>query len=101
MKFRKLYWVTEQIGTDGNSKVIGVFTSIHDLRNKGIKWAEDCDLKKGFQITLVKLDSSGMPLGCWIGPEFANLEADLQQYVTTGEFDEPSIIQLASDLRSM
>ncbi len=99
MKFRKLYWVTEQVGTDGNSKVIGTFTSIHDLRTKGIKWAEDCDLRSTFRISLVKLDSSGMPMGCWTGPEFEGLESDLQQFVATGEFDEPSIILLASDLR--
>jgi hypothetical protein len=101
MKFRKLYWVTEQIGTNGESRVIGTFTSIHDLRTKGIKWSEECDHRASFRVSLVKLDSSGMPMGCWNGPEFAGLEDDLQQFIATGEFDEPSIIQLASDLRAV
>lgn len=101
MKFRKLYWVTEQIGTDGKSSVIGVYTSIHDLRVKGIKWIEDCDQTSSFRVSLVKLDSSKMPLGCWNGPEFAGMEEELQQFVQTGEFDEPSILQLVSDLRAL
>ena len=101
MKFRKLYWVTEQVGTDGQSTVIGVYTSIHDLRVKGIKWIEDCDRRNSFRVSLIKLDSSKMPLGCWNGPDFASLEEDLQQFVATGEFDEPSILQLASDLRTL
>lgn len=101
MKFRKLYWVTEQVGTDGKSKVIGTYTSIHDLRTKGIKWDDECEFSGSFRVSLVKLDSSKMPMGCWEGPTFSGLEADLQQFVETGEFDEPSIIQLAADLRGL
>lgn len=101
MKFRKLYWVTEQIGTDGKSNVIGVYTSIHDLRVKGIKWVEDCDLTSAFRVSLIKLDSSKMPFGSWNGPEFSGMEEELQQFVQTGEFDEPSILQLVADLRAL
>ncbi|MFM9871863.1 MAG: hypothetical protein ACKVQS_00195 [Fimbriimonadaceae bacterium] len=101
MKFRKLYWVTEQVGTDGNSKVIGTYTSIHDLRTKGIRWDEECDLKSSFRVSLVKLDSSKISMGCWQGPSFSGLEEELQPFVETGEFDEPSIIQLATDLRKL
>lgn len=101
MKFRKLYWVTEQIGESGDSRVIGVYTSIHDIRTKGLKWNEECAHKAGFRVTLIKLDSSGMPLGSWQSPDFNGLEDDLQQFVATGEFDGPSIALLANELRSL
>ncbi|ARU42365.1 hypothetical protein CCB80_14890 [Armatimonadetes bacterium Uphvl-Ar1] len=101
MKFRKLYWVTEQVGESGDSKVIGVFTSIHDIRTKGIKWNEECGHRAGFRVSLIKLDSSGMPLGSWIGPDFEGLPEDLQQFVATGEFDGPSIDLLVADLRGL
>ncbi|MBL8068570.1 MAG: hypothetical protein JNM28_08975 [Armatimonadetes bacterium] len=100
MKFRRLYWVTEQVAESGESCVIGVFTSIHDLRVKGVKWCDGCAHKGSFRVTLVKLDSPEMPLGKWEGPDFAGIEGDLHTFVETGEFDEPSIIQLASDLRA-
>lgn len=100
MKFRRLYWVTEQIADSGESCVVGVFTSIHDLRVKGVKWCDGCAHSGGFRVTLVKLDSQDMPLGSWSGPGFDGIEDDLQPFVATGEFDEPSITQLASDLRA-
>ncbi|MBX3113508.1 MAG: hypothetical protein KF836_02990 [Fimbriimonadaceae bacterium] len=100
MKFRKLYWVTEQIDKDGSSSVMGVYTSIFDIRAKGIKWLEGQPKTEGFRVSLVKLDSAAEPLGSWASPGFEGMENDLHQFVATGEFDEPSCLQLVSDLRN-
>jgi hypothetical protein len=101
MKFRKLYWVTEQLAENGQSSVVGVFTSMQDLRTKGLKWNEECDHASGFRVSLVKLDHTGMPLGDWSAPGFDGIESDLAEFVETGEMDEQSVIQLAADLRAM
>ncbi len=100
MKFRKLYWVTEQIAADGSSAVMGVYTSIFDIRAKGIKWLESETKTSGFRVSLIKLDSAGEPLGRWTSPGFDNMEEDLHQFVATGEFDEPSCLQFVADLRN-
>ena len=100
MKFRKIYWVTEQIGTDGKSQVAGVFTSIQDLMGRGIQWMDGIDKQAGFRITLVQLDSSKVPLGTWVTPDFSGIEQDLQDYVATEELSAQEIEALASDLRA-
>lgn len=100
MKFRKLYWVTEQIDESGQSSVAGVYTSIFDLTNKGLRWDEEISGKAGFRVTLVKLDSGSKPLGSWTGDEFAGMGEDLQPYVTTGEFDGPAVDNLVEELNA-
>lgn len=100
MKFRRLYWVTEQLDENGNSEVVGVYTSIYDLTSKGLRWDDECKGRAGFRVSLVKLDSQAKPLGCWQGPEFANIVEDLQPFVDTTEFDGPAVEKLAVDLRN-
>jgi len=100
MKFRKIYWVTEQIGTDGRSQVAGVFTSIQDLVGRGILWMDGLDMRAGFRLSLVQLDSNGPPLGTWVTPDFSGLEQDLQEYVGTEELGAQNVEQLAADLRA-
>ncbi|MBS1713061.1 MAG: hypothetical protein JST30_01855 [Armatimonadetes bacterium] len=100
MKFRKIYWVTEQLGSDHSSKVCGVFTSIHDLTAKGVQWMDGCDLRDGFRLNLVQLDSDKTPLGCWRSPDFSGLESDLQDYVKTDEMNAQDVEQMCSELRA-
>ncbi len=100
MRFRKLYWVTEQLQEGGRSQLRGVYTSIFDIRSKGFKWLESCGDHKGVRVSLVKLDSTGEPLGTWSSPDFEGMETDLQQFVNTGEFDEQSCEELIEDLRN-
>lgn len=101
MKFRKLYWVTEQLDADGRSEVIGVFTSIFDLRSKGLRWDEGCVNRAGFRVSLVKLDSKYKPFGCWQSPDYDGLTEGLAPFVATGEFDQPSVDLLIADLKDL
>ena len=98
MKFRRIYWVTEHIGEDSTSRVVGVYTSIPDLIDKGMRWTPGAD-GSGYRVSLVKLDHEGDPFGCWSSPDFANMEADLMEYVKTGEFSGPETEALALALR--
>lgn len=100
MKFRKIYWVTEQLGSDGRSQVAGVFTSIQDLSGRGIAWMDGIDKRDGFRVSLVQLDSSKLPLGTWVTPDFSGIEEDLQEFVRTEELGAQDVEQLASDLRA-
>lgn len=97
MVFRRIYWVTEELGDDGSSRATGVFTSTSDLSSRGLRWLDGP--AGGFRVTLVKLDSSGRPLGSWIGPDFAGLETDLQPFVATEELTEPEVEALGKALR--
>lgn len=83
-RFRKVYWVTEQLDAEGQSSVAGVFTSVHDLVDNGLKGMEDCAKNAGFRLTLVELDKVG-PLGTWSSPDYEGLSDDLEIYVRTGE----------------
>jgi len=99
MQFRRIYWVTEQLGADGTSEIGGVYTSIQDLIDEGLRWNEGSDKKSGFRISLVKLDAKGRPLGTWMGPDFAGLEEDLEAYVKTKEFDYVDCIAMVQELK--
>ena len=97
MMFRKLYWVTEHVAVSGASHVTGVYTSIPDLIKHGLRWADP--LVGQFRLTLTKLDSTQMPLGTWASPQFAGLEEDLQEFVTTDEFTTDQCIALSDALQ--
>ncbi len=100
MKFRRIYWVTEQLDKDGRSEIAGVYTSIPDLLDGGLRWDDGIpDKTEGFRLTLVKLDSSKKPLGSWASPGFDGLSEDLREYIGTGEFGEMDCIQLVSELQ--
>lgn len=101
MKFRKLYWVTEQVASDGKSEVAAVFTSIQDLTDSGVHWIEDIDKKSAFRLTLVKLDSKQKPLGTWTSPDYPGIEDDLAEYVKTDEISSIQVEELVAKLRSL
>lgn len=88
MQFRRIYWVTELIDAEGHSAVGGVYTSIQDLLADGFKWHADLPNHRAkLRISLVKLDSAGLPLGSWCSPTFDGLAEDLQAYIRTDEFN--------------
>lgn len=99
MTFRRIYWVTEQLAENNVSCVTGVYTSIPDLLQEGLRWAEGCDHKAGIRLSLVKLDDFNMPLGTWSSPDFKGLSSDLQPYVKTEEFNGMDVETLEQELK--
>ena len=80
--FRRLYWVTEQVGANGESKVTGVYTSIPNLLREGFA----CNDLGNLRLTLMKLDSENGALGSWTGPTFEGLDSSITEFVKTDEF---------------
>jgi hypothetical protein len=99
MKFRKLYWVTEQVGKDGTSEIAGVYTSIPDLVERGLLWREGIERRESFRLTLVSLDSKKKPLGTWTLPDFGTIEQDLGAYVSSQEFSMTEVESLVESLK--
>lgn len=100
MKFRKIYWVTEQLDEAGNGRVSGVYTSVADLIGRGMAMKEGVPGAKGFRLSLVQLDSTRPPLGVWSSPDFDGIEHGLQEYVGTGELTGTEIENLCEALSS-
>lgn len=86
MMFRRLYWTTEQSDASGAWRVTGVYTSISDLVDSGLRWIGDGG--RGFRVSLVKLDCSADVLGSWTSPRFEGFEKAFVSYIQTGEFSE-------------
>ena len=97
MMFRKLYWVTEQTDPEGIFRATGIYTSVHDLIDHGLRWLAPAG--KGFRISLAKLDCKTDVLGSWHSPDFKGLEEQMQEFVKTGEFgiDEFQTLRTALD----
>jgi hypothetical protein len=85
MRFRRIYWVTEQIDGDGMSEVTGVFTSIPDLVDTGLGIRDISGKKAAFRVTLCELDSRMEPLMRFQSPDFTGFEADVRPILETGE----------------
>jgi hypothetical protein len=98
MYFRRLYWVTEKLSKDGKSEVVGVYTSIPDLIDEGLVWFEN-HKHHHLRISLVKLDSSKAPLGCWHSPLFKGMHEDLGEYVITHDFTDEECRELVGKLK--
>lgn len=95
--FRRLYWIVEQVGSDGKSRVTGVYTSIPDLVERGLQWSDDVH-GTGLRVSLVKPDTFNAPLGCWTGPEFPGMVEDLRSFVASHEITEEELNTLSSSL---
>lgn len=80
--FRKLYWITEELQSDGSSRVIGVFTSIPNLVKEGLAGID----RGSIRLILTKLDCQDGALGAWTGPAFAGLPQTLSEFARTEEF---------------
>lgn len=97
MMFRKLYWVTEEVCTSGESRVLGVFTSIPDLVRYGLDYNHACTLR----MTLTKLDTDQGRIGCWTSPDFAGLQDKLQEFIRTDEFSDDHCRELMRALEGV
>src|SRR5690348_11145828 len=98
MMFRRLYWVVEEVQSDGRSQVTGVYTSIQDLIKHGLAGVDEGN---EIRLTLTKLDSNKPPLGCWSSPRFESLETCLEEYVATDEFTAEQCKALSDELHRM
>lgn len=87
MTFRRIYWITEEFDAQGHSTATGIYTSVADLEEKGLRRI-GADKGAGFRLSLVKLDSSGDVLGRWTAPGFEGLLDAIPAYVQSGEMSE-------------
>ncbi|MDX2066399.1 MAG: hypothetical protein SFX74_11710 [Fimbriimonadaceae bacterium] len=94
--FRRLYWVSETVLSDGTSRVLGIYTSIPDLIRNGLRHGADERLR----LNLVKLDSGHPPFGVWNSPDFDDMEAALEQYVATDEMSKEHVVDLVNAVRA-
>jgi hypothetical protein len=101
MVFRRIYWVTEQLDTEGRSAITGIYTSIPDLLHLGIKMVEDVPQQAGFRLSLVQLDKQCGAHGIWTEENWDEIVSDLSPYIQTGEFTEEQCSMLHAALQSM
>lgn len=95
MRFRRVYWVTEQIETGGKSRVTGVYTSMPDLIDVGLLGGSD-----NVRLSLCELDSAGAPLLCCDSADFENMAAHLRPFVESGEFSSEDVLRLQQALKN-
>ena len=100
MRFRRIYWVTEQLGHDGSSEVTGVFTSIPDLVDTGLGIRNASAKNAGFRVTLCELDSGLEPLMRFESPTFEGFEENVQAIIQTGEMSLEEYNTLLEALRA-
>jgi len=100
MRFRRIYWVTEQVDEQGLSEVTGVFTSIPDLVDLGLGTRDICPKQAGFRISLCELDSTGSPILTCSSPSFDGFEDALQPIVESGEISASEYASLTDALRA-
>lgn len=101
IRFRRIYWVTEQLDEQGYSEVTGIYTSIPDLVETGLATKPFCDKTAGLRITLCALDSKEAPLACFSSPGFGNVAETLRPFVETGELTAEEVAQLADALSQL
>lgn len=94
MKFRRIYWVSEQFNEEGFSEVTGVFTSVPDLIETGLGVTDRSKHKAGFRITLCALDSRGPSLLTLTSTDFSDCEEKIAPYVQSGEITEDEAARL-------
>ncbi len=80
--FRKLYWVTEILDSQGQYRLLGVYTSIPNLIKSGLGPEVD---QKRLRLNLTKLDCTCGPVVTWSGDDFYRLESDLAHFIATEE----------------
>ncbi len=100
MRFRKLYWVTEQVTANNKSSVLGVFTSVPDLVCTGLRG--DGSARRGeIRLSLFQLDSDLGPLRSWTPSNFASVCEDLKEFVQSEEFTQEECNTLAAALKAL
>jgi hypothetical protein len=98
MRFRRIYWVTEQLGAGDKSVVTGVYTSVHDLLEHGLAMRDFVEFKDGIRLTLVELDSAGKPILSASSPDFAEMQEGLKPLAQSGELTAEECARLVAAL---
>lgn len=101
MRFRRIYWVTEQLDEAGRSEVTGVYTSIPDLVETGIKMKDYCAKRHGLRITLWALDTDNPPLMEIRSPNFNDVEDKLNPFIHSGEITSEEAACLIEALQKL
>ena len=94
MRFRRIYWVTEQYDAQGQSEVTGVYTSIPDLIELGLGTRDVSNKTAGFRLSLVELDTSRPTLFCFSSPDFSEVSARLAPILQGGELTQDEVSRL-------
>lgn len=92
--FRRIYWVSEWVHSDGQSEVHGVYTSIPNLVRQGLAHPGEAKLR----LTLTKLDCEQGPFGVWQEPHFEGLQEKLNEFVRTEEISKDQCQMLLDTL---
>ena len=100
MRFRRLYWVTEQFDNDGSSEVTGIFTSIPDLIELGLGTRPVSSKQAGFRITLCALDSVQPPFLSASSPDFSEVATMLTPMIEEGEITKERARSLCDALKA-
>lgn len=99
MRFRRIYWVTEQLDESGCGQVTGVYTSIPDLVEYGLSMKAHCEKQAGLRLTLCELDTTQPPLVQLTSTDFGNIEALLDPFVKDGEITHEDLVMLSEALQ--
>lgn len=94
--FRRLYWVTEEHSADGSVHATGVYTSVPDLLEKGLRFVGE--ESSHLTLKLIKLDSRKGPIGAWGKDNLGSLESEMQQFIETGEVSIEHVNNLVDGL---
>ncbi|GIV01765.1 MAG: hypothetical protein KatS3mg015_0595 [Fimbriimonadales bacterium] len=100
MKFRRIYWVTEQLDDEGHSDVTGVYTSIPDLVEIGLGLKDYSPHQKTVRLSLCELDASKPPLVTLFWNEYDKLESLLKPFVDDGEMTHEDVMMLVDALKA-
>lgn len=93
MRFRRIYWVTEQFDENG-SEVTGVYTSVYDLIESGLGVRDASHYKGGYRVTLCELDTSKAPVLRFSSADHNSLKTDLEPFVRSGEITHEDAARL-------
>jgi hypothetical protein len=100
MKFRRIYWVTEQLDEEGRSDVTGVYTSIPDLVEIGLGIQDYSPCRKTVRLSLCELDAAKPPLVSVLWDEYDQLESLLKPFVDDGEMTHEDVVTLVDALKA-
>lgn len=101
MRFRRIYWVTEQVDDAGHSEVTGVFTSIPDLIETGLGIRAVSPKSAAFRVTLCELDCRDKPLLTFQSPHFDEIPAQVKPLLESGEMSHEEYLRLIDALRGL
>ncbi len=100
MSARIQYWVTEEFLSDGKTAVTGIYTSVNDLAESGLRLIHDGSAFP-LRISLVKLDWEGAPVGTWLSSEVDEIAAVMATCVANGTVTQSEMEFFVSKAKSL